>query len=147
MPEEFHAMETVIIIGGLIFAVSIWLMAISLLAKASKWKVLAEKHPVTRVPDKLSLVTGILNGIRYGYCLSVGLDGNGLYISILPIFYPFKCNAAQIPWSEISEITYDRGFLLVYSDVKLKRHYGLPSIRLYLKIDKKWLQNPGLASP
>jgi hypothetical protein len=147
MPEEFHVMETVAVIGGLIFAVSVWVIMMFLFAKASKWGLLAARYPVQRVPDRLRLASGVINGIRYGYFLSVGLDGNGLYISIMPIFYPFKSNAVQIPWSEINDISYGKPMFWTCSDVKLKKHYGMPSLRLYLKIDKKWFQNPGPTAP
>ncbi len=85
------------------FVVAVWMMVPTLIASIGGWTALAARFRC-RAP---------LNGVRwkwqsgqmrwiigYNNCLTVGCNGEGLYLAMIPLF-AFRHPPLLIPWNEI----------------------------------------------
>jgi hypothetical protein len=81
-----------------------WVFVLWLLSELSGWRKVAVVYRAQRPPNgkRFSMQTGKIGDIWYKRCLTVYTSGEGLYVSLWPVFR-FRQPALFIPWSAVRD--------------------------------------------
>jgi len=97
--------ETLTVIGAVAFFVSVWCLAMILVASFGPWGKLARIYPATSTPTGavLRFQSAKFNLANYGACLTIRLGAEGIHFAVLP---PFRIGHSPllIPWPELRNI-------------------------------------------
>lgn len=79
-----------------------WCVVLYILSRMGKWAALAGRYRVSAVPFGKRFVcqSGKVGVVNYNSCLNVIVSGDGLYLSIFPLFRPWH-PPLLIPWSDL----------------------------------------------
>ena len=107
-----------------------WVFVLWLLSELSGWRKLAAVYRAQHAPNgkRFLMQTGKIGDTWYGRCLTIYTSGEGLYVSLWPVFR-FRQPPLFIPWSAVRDRREKRFLLslLVEFDVGSLR---FPTMRL-----------------
>lgn len=117
-----------------LFAIAVWWIVMSMIARISGWSLLAEHYEATdgyEGPKKFgqSALMERIKGMpaRYNGVLVFGADVRGLRLSVLFLFRPFH-PALAIPWSDI-ETDSRKAFLGERVEIRARR---APNVKIVI---------------
>ena len=108
--------------------VATWALTLHLLGMISGWAILSKRFRFTGMfcgqswPFRSARMRF---QVHYGNCLSIGADESGLYLAVFPIFrvgHP----PLLIPWSEVSIMSGEKGFIFKKRELRLGRQELIP---------------------
>jgi len=99
----------------------IWCLTCYLLSKISGWQGLAEKYAAQGLysGETQSWQSGRMGFCSYRSCLTVGVNHQGLYLAVLPIF-ALGATPLLIPWRAVSAVTRKKIFFMTYTEVAVE---------------------------
>src|SRR5437870_944871 len=81
-----------------------WVFVLWLLSELSGWRKLAAVYRAQHAPNgkRFLMQTGKIGDTWYGRCLTIYTSGEGLYVSLWPVFR-FRQPPLFIPWSAVRD--------------------------------------------
>lgn len=101
--------------------IGIWCFTCYLLSKMSGWQALAEKYAAR---GRYSGETHSWQSCRMGFCsyrncLTVGVNHQGLYLAVMPIF-ALGAEPLLIPWHAVSALSRKKIFFMTYTEITIE---------------------------
>ena len=99
----------------------IWCGTCYLLSKMSGWQTLAEKYAARGLysGETQSWQSGRMGFCSYRNCLTVGVNHQGLYLAVMPIF-ALVATPLLIPWHAVSALARKKIFFMTYTEITVE---------------------------
>ena len=99
----------------------IWCGTCYLLSKMSGWQTLAEKYAARGLysGETQSWQSGRMGFCSYRNCLTVGVNHQGLYLAVMPIF-ALGATPLLIPWHAVSALARKKIFFMTYTEITVE---------------------------
>lgn len=122
--------------------IGLWCGVCYLLSKMSGWRDLAEKYPLTApfTGETHSWQSGRMGACSYRSCLILGVNHQGLYLSVFPIF-AIGAPPLLIPWPAVSGVKREKFFFWKVTKINI----GTPPITTlevygpFLDLIRRWI--------